>query len=223
MAATLALLHTTAVTIPVFAELARSELPGIRAVNLLDDSLLADVIAAGRVTEAVEARLCAYIDQAEVLGASAVMSCCSSIGEAMERIADSAPLPVWRVDEAMADEAVARGVRVAVLGTVATTMTPTVALIERTAARAGRSTRVESTVVDGAFDALRAGDAAGHDERVRRALDELADRADLVVLAQASTARVAAAMTAYPLPILTSPVSGLRRARERLAALGGSR
>lgn len=223
MAATLALLHTTAVTIPVFAELARAELPGIRAVNLLDDSLLADVIAAGRVSEAVERRLAAYVEQAEVLGASAVMSCCSSIGEAMERIGESAPLPVWRVDEAMADEAVAGGARVAVLGTVATTLAPTAQLIERTAARAGRATRVLTRLVDGAFDALRAGDLAGHDERVRRALLDLAGDADLVVLAQASTARVAAAVTGYPLPILTSPASGLRRARERLAALGGTR
>jgi hypothetical protein len=219
--ATLALLHTTAVTIPVFAEVARAELDGTRIVNLLDDSLLADVIAAGRVTPAVEQRLRAYVEQAAVLAASAVMSCCSSIGGAMEQIGAGAPLPVWRVDEAMADEAVARGGRIGVLGTVRSTLDPTVELIERAAARRSLTATVTPTVVEGAFASLRAGDAADHDERVRRALEELIGLADLVVLAQASTARVAAGLTEFPIPILTSPVSGMRRARERLAALGG--
>jgi hypothetical protein len=221
MPPTLALLHTTPVTIPVFAEVARAELAGIRTVNLLDDSLLADVIAAGEVTAAVDKRLRAYVEQAAVLGASAVMSCCSSIGGAMEAIAESAPLPVWRVDEAMAEEAVARGGRIGVLGTVRTTMQPTVLLIERTAAARRSDATVEPIFVDGAFEALKAGNIEGHDDRVAKGLRELLGIADVVVLAQASTARVAAAMADFPLPILTSPVSGLRRARERLAALQG--
>jgi len=221
MPAILALLHTTAVTIAVFAEAARSQLEGIRAVNLLDDSLLADVIEAGRVTAAVDTRLRAYVEQASVLGASAIMSCCSSIGAAMERIAEGAPLPVWRVDEAMAEEAVARGGRIGVLATVRTTMDPTIELIERTAARRQATARVSPVFVAGAFQSLRAGDVADHDDRVRCGLEELIGVADLVVLAQASTARVAATMSDFPLPILTSPQSGLRRARERLATLRG--
>jgi len=222
MPPTLALLHTTAVTIPVFAEVVRAELEGIRTVNLLDDSLLADVIAAGRVTDAVESRLRAYVEQAAVLGATAILSCCSSIGAAMEAIAGSAPLPVWRVDEAMAEEAVARGGRIGVLGTVLTTMEPTMLLIERIAAARKSSAKVEPIFVEGAFQSLKAGDASDHDDRVRWGLEELIGLADVVVLAQASTARVAATMTDFPLPILTSPASGLRRARERLAALEGT-
>lgn len=221
MPATLALLHTTAVTIPVFAEAARSELAGIRVVNLLDDSLLADVIAATAVTPAVEGRLRAYVEQAAALGANAIMSCCSSIGDAMEVIAGDTPLPVWRVDEAMAEEAVARGGRIGVLGTVLTTMEPTMLLIERTASARQSSAKVVPILVAGAFQSLKAGDVADHDDRVRWSLEELVGLADLVVLAQASTARVAASMNNFPLPILTSPLSGLRRARERLAAMRG--
>lgn len=89
---TLALLHTTAVTVPMFRELAAEPLSGARAADLLDDSLLADVVAAGHVTAAVQARLRACIEQAAVLGASAILSCCSSIGEAMEGLAPSARL-----------------------------------------------------------------------------------------------------------------------------------
>lgn len=222
MSPTLALLHTTSATVPLMRELAPRALPGVRVVNILDDSLLADVMEAGQVTPPVEERLRAYVEQAHVLGATALLCCCSSIGEAIEAIAPTAPLPVWRIDEAMAEEAVARGPRVAVLATVEATMTPTVRLIERTAHAAGRQVSVTPTLIEGAFAALAAGDAADHDARVTRALEELTRTCDAVVLAQASTARVAAALPAYPLPILTSPVPGLRRARERLANLGGA-
>ena len=43
---TLALLHTTIVTALPLKELAGKELPGTRVINLVDDSLLADVMAA---------------------------------------------------------------------------------------------------------------------------------------------------------------------------------
>jgi hypothetical protein len=223
MPPTLALLHTTSATIQLMRELAPRALPGVRIVNLLDDSLLADVISAGAVLPVVERRLIAYVEQAHVLGASAVLSCCSSIGETMEWIAASAPLPVWRIDEAMAEEAVERGARIGVLATVSTTMSPTVRLIERIARSAGRDVQIVQLLVEDAFASLAAGDTDDHDQRVTWAMQELTGACDLVVLAQASTARVAATMTTYPLPVLTSPVPGLRRARDRLAALEGAR
>jgi hypothetical protein len=222
MPPTLALLHTTSATLQLMRELAPKALPGVRVVNLLDDSLLADVIAAGAVPPAVEQRLRVYVDQAAALGATAVMSCCSSIGETMDALAPSAPLPIWRIDEAMAEDAVASASRVAVLATVATTMTPTVRLIERAARASGRDVSVRPVMVEDAFAALTSGDTDYHDARVARALEDLIGTCDAVVLAQASTARVAATLIDYPLPILTSPVPGLRRARERLAALEGA-
>src|SRR5438067_2411202 len=106
MARTLALLHTTAVTVPAMKELAAEHLPGVRVINLLDDSLLRDVIAAGGVTPAVEERLRAYLDQAAVAGADGVLCCCSSVGEAVERLGAAAPIPVWRIDAPMSAEAV---------------------------------------------------------------------------------------------------------------------
>jgi len=80
MPKTLALLHTTPMTVTGLKELAAEHVPGVRIINLLDDSLLADVMAAGGVTPEVEGRMRAYIDQAKVAGADAVLCCCSSVG-----------------------------------------------------------------------------------------------------------------------------------------------
>ena len=209
-APTLALIHTTAVTVPSMKELAAQHLPGVRVISILDDSLLPDVMAAGGVTDAVRRRLHAYVAQATEAGAQAVMSCCSSIGDAVEEIAHEAAVPVLRVDAPMAEEAVRHGPRIGVLATVRTTLEPTAGLIRRTAARLGRPAEVEAVVVDGAYAALQAGRAEEHDRLVLAALQDLLGRSDVVVLAQASMARLLNALPSPPpVPVLTSPVTGL--------------
>jgi hypothetical protein len=77
---------------------------------------------------------------------------------------------------------------------------------------------VEARLAAGAFERLQAGDARGHDELVLTELRTLLASADVVVLAQASMARVADQLGAdeRPVPILTSPRLGLQRLREVL-------
>jgi aspartate/glutamate racemase len=213
---TLALIHTTPVNLPSFRDLAAEHLAGVRVINILDDSLLVDVMAAGGVTEPVRQRLRAYVDQALVAGAQAVMSCCSSIGDAVEEIAARSDVPVLRIDTPMAEEAV-RLVRaghvIGVLATVQTTLDPTANLIRHVAQREGKPAQVDAVLVEGAYEALRAGNGDEHDRRVGTALKELLSRADVIVLAQASMARLLAALPTPPaVPILTSPVSGLKAA-----------
>lgn len=213
---TLALLHTTPVTVTSLKELAAKELPGVRVINLLDDSLLADVMAAGGMTEAVEARMKSYVDQVAVAGATAVMWCCSSVGEAVERIAETAPIPVCRIDAPMAEEAVRTGNRIGVIATVRTTLEPTANLIRRKGKEQGKEVQVEAVHVKGAFEALQSGRPEEHDQLVIAALTGLLDRSDVVVLAQASMARLIGSLAQPPrVPILTSPVSGIKAAGEK--------
>ena len=213
---TLALIHTTPVNLPSFRDLAAEHLAGVRVINILDDSLLADVMTAGGVTDPVRRRLRAYVDQALVAGAQAVMSCCSSIGDAVEEIASQSDVPVLRIDAPMAEEAVRLvrpGHTIGVLATVQTTLDPTANLIRRTAERLGKPTHVDAVLVEGAYEALRAGDGDEHDRRAGAALQSLLARADVVVLAQASMARLLSALPVPPaVPVLTSPVSGLKAA-----------
>jgi hypothetical protein len=216
---TLGLIHTTAVTVPSMKDLAARELPGVRLVNVMDDSLLMDVIAAGGVTDPVRRRLRAYVQCAIEAGAQVVMSCCSSIGDEVEAIAHESDVPVLRIDLPMAEQACTFGSRIGVMATVRTTLEPTAGLIRRTAERLGREAEVNAVLVDGAFDALRSGDTETHDRLVLDALKTLAARSNVVVLAQASMARVLGALGKPPVPILTSPESGLRAAAERVRAV----
>lgn len=213
---TLALLHTTPVTVAAMKALAAQKAPGVRVINILDDSLLPDVMRAGHPTEEVQNRLRAYARSAVDAGADAVMCCCSSVGDVVETLRDDLPMPFLRIDEPMAEQAVSLGERISVIATVGTTLEPTASLIERAARKVGKKVQVERVLVEGAYDALVAGRAEEHDARVTGALRGLLDRSDVVVLAQASMARLLPGLGEPPIPILSSPESGLARALEVL-------
>lgn len=132
---------------------------------------------------------------------------CSSIGPAVEAAAKLIGVPVLRVDQPMADKAVQTGRRVGVIATLRTTLEPTADLISRRAQKAGKQIELISKLCEGAFDALMSGDAATHDAKVTSALKQLSKQVDVIVLAQASMARVVETLSPENkrVPILASP------------------
>jgi len=209
----IAFLHTGAVNIAPFGELAGELLPGVTVVNYLDDRIVADLGDAGRAASVPE-RINDLVRAAAAGGADAVMLTCSSISELAEPAAAAAGIPVLRVDEAMADAAVRAGRRISVLATLATTCRPTLALIAERAAAANVQPELTSEVVEGAFAAVSAGDRATHDRLVRAAIERAAAHADVIVLAQASMASAADDLPGDT-PVLTSPRLGVERLAQR--------
>lgn len=204
---TLGLIHTSATLVPVFQQLCKAKLPQVDVFNIADDSLIKDVIARGTLTPVTTSRVAGHIRSAEAAGADYILVTCSSIGPAVEAAAPQARVPVLRVDQPMADQAVRTGRRIGVIATLSTTLAPTADLIRRRAAVAGRQIELTSRLCEGAFDALMGGDAAKHDAMVAAALKELAGEVDVIVLAQASMARVVEGLAAADrrVPILASP------------------
>lgn len=210
-----AFLHTGAVNIAPFGELAAELLPGAVVVNYLDDRIVADLTDPARAAS-VPGRVEALVRAAAAGGADAVMFTCSSISELAAPASVAAGIPVLRVDEAMADAAVASGRRIRVLATLATTSRPTTALLRERARVAGLHPEISDEVVDGAFEAVVAGDRATHDHLVGAAISRAAADADVIVLAQASMAGAARSVD-VGVPVLTSPRSGVERLAASLA------
>jgi Asp/Glu/hydantoin racemase len=203
----LGLLHTSATLVPVFEQLCRAKLPEVSVFNLVDDSLIKDVIAHDRLRPQTARRVTQHVAAAEDAGADYILVTCSSIGSAVETAAKLATVPVLRVDQPMADLAVASGRRIGVIATLRTTLEPTAELIERRAATAGTTVELTARLCDGAFDALMGGDPARHDALVAAALRELVGQVDVIALAQASMARVVDTLDEADrrVPILASP------------------
>ena len=200
------LLHTSEILQPVFEELCGAELPHVDVVHQVDGSLIKDVIEAGELTADVAQRVVQHV-RAAGDHADLIMVTCSSIGAAVEAAAEEVATPVLRVDQPMADRAIEIGSRIGVAATLPTTLVPTADLIRRRAALAKRPIELVERLCAGAFEALMSGDTEAHDQIVAAALDEQADEVDVILLAQASMARVAerfAAARSEP-PVLSSP------------------
>jgi Asp/Glu/hydantoin racemase len=193
--------------VPVFAALCKEKLPDVDVFNIADDSLVKGIREAGSLTATISRRVAAYLESAELAGADYIMVTCSSIGPAVEAGAKLMGVPVLRVDQPMADKAVAAGKRIGVIATLSTTLEPTADLIQRRAVIANKKIELTSKLVEGAFEALMAGNGATHDAKVAAALKELSQQVDVIVLAQASMARVVDALAAEEkrVPIFASP------------------
>lgn len=209
---TLGLIHTSATLIPVFQQLVKEHLPGVNTFNIVDDSLVKNIRERGALTPAISKRVADYVASAEDSGADYILVTCSSIGAAVEAAAGHAGVPVLRVDQPMADLAVETGKRIGVIATLSTTLEPTSDLVKRRAALAGKEIELTSKLCEGAFEALMSGDAAQHDTLVANALRELSSQVDVILLAQASMARVVDTLSDADkkVPIIASPPNAIK-------------
>lgn len=204
---TLGLIHTSATLVPVFAELCAKYIPHIKTFNIVDDSLIKNTIACGELTADTSRRVVNYAGSAQDAGADYILFTCSSIGPAVEAAAGLSHVPVLRVDQPMADKAVQLGKKIGVVATLSTTLNPTSDLVRRRAIAAGKEIELIPVLCEGAFEALMSGDAATHDQKVGDALKKLAKEVDVILLAQASMARVVDTLAEADkkVPILASP------------------
>lgn len=211
-------LHTGFAVVEPVRKCCAELLPDVRLMSIADDSLLADVRDAGGLTPSVTQRIVGYGMLAQSAGADAILNCCSSVSEAADVLARIVRIPVVKIDERMAEEAVRRGPRVAVIATVDTTLDPTERLVLSKAAAASRSATVRRYLVEGAFDVLLAGDSAAHDRMVMDTIERAASENDAVILAQASMARLVPLLPAARRdPVLSSLPSGIIALKEALA------
>lgn len=230
---TLVLIHTVAPLIDEFAELCRDVLPGVQTFHILDEPLLERIRLRGGDGPEDERRLASHIELAESIGGDAVLVTCSTTSLLADVVRAAFAIPVVTIDEAMAVEVIRSGPRVALVATNETTLEPSRTRILAEAARTGSPVELTACVVPNALTALLQGDAAAHDRLVEHAIWKAAEHADVVVLAQASMARVIRALTLRQLgvPLLSSPELALRqvghlladRIRQRASAVGTGR
>ena len=130
---------------------------------------------------------------------------------------ETVQIPVIKIDDPMTKRAVELGTNIGVMATVPITLAPTVDLIQQNAAVMAKDITVHDRLVAGAFQILMAGDKDKHDKMVIEAARELAERADLIVFAQASMTRLAPQVEAVTgLQVLTSPRLAIEYAKSVL-------
>jgi Asp/Glu/hydantoin racemase len=207
----IALIHALKHSIvPIEASFARLW-PDATLMNLLDDSLSADLARDGGLTEAMTGRFLSLGRYAASAGADAILFTCSAFGPCIEAVArEHAPMPVLKPSEAMIEQAARQGRRIGLLSTFAPTLVSM-------PPEFSRSVEIVPKLVTGALAALDRGARAEHDRLVAEASADLRD-CDLIALAQYSMAPAAALVAeASGRPVLTTPDSSVLKLKELLA------
>jgi aspartate/glutamate racemase len=208
------IIHTSFVSVEDLTKLFKEFAPEVEIRHIVDDSLLAEVLAHGGVTEMVRSRMVEYYKAAEDAGASLIFNQCSSVGEVADLAKQMVKVPVIKVDEEMARVACQTGRKIGVIATLKTTLGPTCRLVESTARILGKDIEITQVLVEGAFEALVAGNRGKHNEMVLSAIRGLTEAVDVVVCAQGSMKAIVPDLGETRVPVLTSPDMGVRSAVE---------
>ncbi len=211
------IIHTSFVSVNELKDLFKEIMPSVNLFNIVDDSLLDEIIKNGGITENVIKRICSYAVNAEQIGADLILNQCSSAGEAVDIARRLVKPPFVKIDEAMAKKAVDIGGRISVIATLGTTLGPSVRLIESISAEKGKPVDIAPCLVEGAFDVLfYQNNKEKHNEMVLQRIEEEAHRSDAIVLAQGSMVVLLPRLDHIKVPVLTSPRSGVLRVKEIL-------
>jgi len=171
------------------------------------------------VDAALRQRIKNYLLATADAGATVILSACSTMGEAVDAARGAVPVPILKIDEAMAEKAVTLGRRIGIFATASSTLGPTARLLQAKAKAAGRTIETSEQLCAGAFDLLLAGRIAEHDRLVTDIVLGAAPQFDVVLFAQASMSRLAPAIAPrLTRPLLTSPELAMERLKSLLGA-----
>ena len=215
-----AVIHTTVVTCDGINSRLKALVPDAEVMNIVDDSLLNDVKKEGMLTKEVTRRLLTYALEAQDWGAELILNACSSVGEGVDVIRLLLKIPYLKIDEPMARSAVEKGEKIAVYGTVKTTLEPSARLISHIAEAEKKKVVVDSYLASDAFEALTVEkNQEKHNQILESLIRDTGNQYDVLVLAQASMSVLIPCLADITKPILSSMDSGVEAAAKALKGL----
>ncbi len=208
----IALIHALRHSPPPIEAAFKAAWPEAVLMNLLDDSLSADLAKTGQLDQVMTDRFLNLSRYAVGTGADAILFTCSAFGPCIEAVAaERGAMPVLKPNEAMIEEAVAMGKKIGLLATFGPTLTSMPPEFPP-------GVEVKCKLAEGALAAMDRGDFAEHDRLAAEAAKDLAD-CDVIALAQFSLARAKPLVEAATgRPVLTTPDSAIRKLRRLLKA-----
>ncbi|CAD6560836.1 aspartate/glutamate racemase family protein [Paraburkholderia sabiae] len=210
------LIHATPLSISPITESFTRLWPEVTTYNLLEDSLTADLQRARGDIRAMTPRFTSLVQYALGAGANGVLFTCSAFGPAIEAARAGIGQPVLKPNEAMIEEALALGRRIALIATFQPALAPIAQEFAEAAAGKYPDLQIASHFVEGAWPALQAGDVKTHDSLIADVCARAAD-SDVICFAQFSmTSALASAQAASGRPTLTTPDSAVRKLKALL-------
>lgn len=214
-------IHATPLSLAPMAGAMGIEFPAASVRHVLDDSLLADLRAAGRLTPELETRMERLIEHLLADGIDALQFACSGYVPVVDRTAARVAIPVRKPDEAMYAELARAGhEHVGIVATVQPALDLAEQQLRELLAATAADTRVTTRCVPEALDAAQVGDDGELAHLLTAAVNELgAAGVDVVAFAQYSMSPVADEVAELTgVPIVSGPRAAARDLRVTLQA-----
>jgi Asp/Glu/hydantoin racemase len=208
------LVHPTPLAMPAIDAAFKTLWPEAQTLNVLDESLYADLPQDGALSAAIYARVGSLLVHCEQSGADGILFSGSTFGPAVQIARKTMGVPVLRPEEAMMDRAVQLGERILLVCTAKRAMPVVRATLDDAAARASITPKVTELCPTGARGALTSGDQKTHDRLIAEQISAAGDF-DVIVFGQVSMSP-----DAMPLKpelarrVLTGPAVAVARMRE---------
>ncbi|BER91290.1 aspartate/glutamate racemase family protein [Atrimonas thermophila] len=220
--AKIAAVYTALALVEPLKTIFKEVFPEAQLVNIVDDSLIGEVISSDGPTKSVKRRLLMCYEIGFESGADAILNTCSSVGEVVDLLQPLFDKPIFKIDQPMAQEAAKLADKIGILATLSTTLGPTKRLVLSEASKLNKKIEIKDTLARGAFEALMKGNLAEHDQLIKQAALELASEVDAFVLAQGSMARMEKELASLTgKRVFSSPEMGVRALKQYF--MGGGR
>ena len=192
--------------------------PEARIWNLMDDGLFRWVGETKGVVQGMYEPFETHTQYMVDRGADAILFTCSAFQPCIDAVIPKHPIPMLKPNDAMIEQALDSGSRIAVLATVAGTIPSVSAEIEAMARDRGQAITLSQHFVDHAFAAMASGDGETHDTMVAEAAAKISD-ADVIVLAQFTLSRAVPHVEAVTdIRVLNSPGAAVAKLKTMLSA-----
>jgi len=165
----------------------------VEMVNIIDESLLREVMANGKITLGITKRICSYAIHAQDIGAHLILNQRSSVGEAVNVARNLINIPYVKIDEQMAEDV---------------------------AEKLGKEVSVKKCLVDGALEILMQGkNIEKYNRLVIDVIEKKSKTCDVIALPQGSMIGILPLLQDIKVPVLSNPESGVRRVAKILESI----
>jgi Asp/Glu/hydantoin racemase len=207
------LVHPTMLAMAPIDHAFKTQWPQAQTLNVVDESLYADLPQEGTLAPAIYQRLASLLRHCELSGAHGIVFTGSTFGPAVDTVRTSVGVPVLKADEAMMERAVELGERILLVCTAKRALPVVRATLDEAAAQGHRTPRVTELWVTGARDAILSGETEAHDRMIVEQVAAAGDF-DAIVLGQISMVSACARFSPdLAGRVLTSPDAAVARMR----------
>lgn len=218
---TLGIIHASHITIKAMEPYIRKYIPDVQIMHLCDDTIQRDNIRAGAgvIPKVNYYKFAQYAHNLEEAGVDLILLACSTFNYAAELGRPLVDTPIAQIDRPMMEKAVRTGRRIGLLATLETTVPSSERLLDIAAEEAGVQIERKTVLCSEAFEEYSRGNIEKHNEILVRAIDQLAEEVDCIVMAQLSMSALAPYLKDTKVPVYNSGETGFARVREMLETM----